>query len=86
MFQSVRFYNVDTWAAGTQVRRHICDYRFKLFMEKNVEKFCFGECTFPEAPSDWRDHRWCLIAISKDSSFCFLCYLLVEVVGREQSF
>lgn len=58
VFGSVRFYNVDAWAIGTQLRRHICHYRFKHFVEKNVEGFCFGECTSPEVPSDWRDSRW----------------------------
>lgn len=27
LFHSVRFYNVDTWATGSQLRSHICDLK-----------------------------------------------------------
>lgn len=68
------------------MRRHICDYRFKLFMEKSAEGFRFGECTSPEAPSDWREYEeyeWCLTYFVRVLILSFILLVIVKIVGRE---
>lgn len=48
-----------------------------------VERFCFGEYTSPESPSDGRNSRSCLNVFPR-SSFCLV--LLISNHGEELRF
>lgn len=47
LFHSVRFYNVSTWATGTQLRGHVCDLKIEAFCGKRCRGVLFWGKRFP---------------------------------------